>query len=52
MSPWPLDTRDSTYTAPPSKVGRRGYTVHEEPGEYRTDRNDPDTDPDAEVDRE
>ena len=25
-----------------TKLGQRGYVVHEEPGEYRTDRNDPD----------
>ncbi|MEI8242476.1 MAG: four helix bundle protein [bacterium] len=28
-----------------TKLGQRGYAVHEAPGEYRTEEIDPDTDP-------
>jgi len=36
-----------------TKLGQRGYAVHEEPGVYRTERVDPDTDtdPDSDEDR-
>jgi len=36
-----------------TKLGQRGYAIHEEPGEYREDRNDTDsdTDPDPEGNR-
>ena len=33
-----------------TKLGRRGYAVHEDPGEYRLSRNDSDTDTDLDTD--
>ncbi|HSA00188.1 MAG TPA: hypothetical protein P5055_05560, partial [Candidatus Paceibacterota bacterium] len=33
-----------------TKLGQRGYTIHEEPGEYRAGRNDTDTDTDPDSD--
>lgn len=33
-----------------TKLGQRGYTVHEEPGEYRVGRNDTDSDTDPDPD--
>ena len=33
-----------------TKLGQRGYAVHEEPGVYRTERIDPDTDTDPDPD--
>ena len=34
-----------------TKLGRRGYAVHEDPGEYRLSRNDSDSDSDPDTDR-
>jgi four helix bundle protein len=35
-----------------TKLGQRGYAVHEESGEYRTNHVDPDTDTDTDTDPE
>ena len=33
-----------------TKLGQRGYAVHERPGEYRSDGNDSDSDTDPDPD--
>jgi hypothetical protein len=33
-----------------TKLGQRGYAIHEEPGEYRASRNDTDSDTDPDSD--